>query len=112
MFRRALSFGVCLGFLVAQSTPAQERAAPLSALARMPVKEITIFKDGHAFLLHEGQLPTDAAGNVIMDYLPAPVLGTFWPYSSNKDLKLIGVTASQRKVLVEETAITLAQLLE
>ena len=89
-----------------------QQPAPLSALARMPVKEITIFKDGHAFLLHEGQMPTDAAGNVIMDYLPAPVLGTFWPYSSNKDLKLIGVTASQRKVLVEETAITLAQLLE
>ena len=78
----------------------------------MPVKEITVFKDGHAFLLHEGAMPTDAAGNVIMDYLPAPVLGTFWPYSSNKDVKLIGVTASQRKVLVEETAITLAQLLE
>jgi len=89
-----------------------QQPAPISALARMPVKEITIFKDGHAFLLHEGQMPTDAAGNVIMDYLPAPVLGTFWPYSSNKDLKLIGVTASQRKVLVEETAITLAQLLE
>ena len=89
-----------------------QQPAPLSALARMPVKEITIFKDGHAFLLHEGEMPTDAAGNVIMDYLPAPVLGTFWPYSSNKDLKLIGVTASQRKVLVEETAITLAQLLE
>ena len=66
-----------------------QQPAPLSALARMPVKEITIFKDGHAFLLHEGQMPTDAAGNVIMDYLPAPVLGTFWPYSSNKDLKLI-----------------------
>ena len=89
-----------------------QQPAPLSALARMPVKEITIFKDGHAFLLHEGLMPTDAAGNVTMDYLPAPVLGTFWPYSSNKDLKLIGVTASQRKVLVEVTAITLAQLLE
>src|SRR6185436_3772979 len=68
-----------------------QQPAPLSALARMPVKEITIFKDGHAFLLHEGAMPTDAAGNVIMDYLPAPVLGTFWPYSSNKDVKLIGV---------------------
>ena len=100
-----------LVFLFAAAAVAQQ-PAPLSALARMPVKEITIFKDGHAFLLHEGVMPTDAAGNVIMDYLPSPVLGTFWPYSSNKDLKLIGVTASQRKVLVEETAITLAELLE
>ena len=46
----------------------------------MPVKEVTVFKDGHAFVLHEGAMPTDAAGNVLMDYLPSPVLGTFWPY--------------------------------
>ena len=30
------------------------------APASMPVKEITIFKDGHAFVLHEGEMPTDA----------------------------------------------------
>ena len=59
----------------------------------MPVKEVTVFKDGHAFVLHEGALPTDAAGNVLMDYLPSPVLGTFWPYSSNADVKLVGVVA-------------------
>jgi hypothetical protein len=53
------------------------RAAPLGTLAKMPVKEITVFKDGHAFVLHEGPLPTDGAGNVVLDYLPAPVLGTF-----------------------------------
>ena len=63
-------------------------------------------------MLHEGTLPTDAAGHVVMDYLPTPVLGTFWPYSSNKDAKLAGVVAGQRRVLVEETALTLAQLLE
>jgi hypothetical protein len=40
------------------------------------------------------------------------VLGTFWPYSSSKDVKLVGVTASQRKVVVERTALTLAELLE
>ena len=29
---------------------AAEPAAPLSALARMPVKEVTVFKDGHAYV--------------------------------------------------------------
>src|SRR5438876_9918757 len=112
MFRRALSFGVCLGFLVAQSTPAQERAAPLSALAKMPVKEITIFKDGHAFVLHEGKMPTDASGNVLLDHLPTPVIGTFWPYSADKNAKLLGVTAARRRVLVDQTALVLRDLLE
>ena len=40
--------------------------------ASMPVRELTIFKDGHAFVLHEGNMPTDESGNVVLDYLPAP----------------------------------------
>lgn len=54
----------------------------LSALQKMPIKELTVFKDGHAFVLHEGTMPTDAAGNVVLDYLPTPVVGTFWAYAS------------------------------
>ena len=84
---------------------------PLSALAKLPVKEITIFKDGHAFVLHQGTLPTDGAGNVQMDYLPTPVLGTFWPYSSDRNVKLTAVTSSPRKALVEKTALTIPDLL-
>jgi hypothetical protein len=89
-----------------------EEAQPLSALARMPVKEITVFKDGHAFVLHEGKLPTDPSGNVPMDYLPTPVIGTFWPYSADRNVRLTAVTASQRRVLVERTALSLRELLE
>jgi hypothetical protein len=87
-------------------------AAPLSALAKMPVREVTVFKDGHALLLHEGKMPVEASGDVLMDYLPAPVLGTFWPYSADKDLKLTAVVAGQRKVLVERTSLSLRELLE
>jgi len=89
-----------------------EQAAPLSALARMPVKEITIFKDGHVFAMHQGKMPTDGEGNVLMDYLPTPVLGTFWPFSANKDVKLSAVVASKRKVLVERTSLTVRELIE
>ena len=102
----------CAALLACAASIAAQGPAPLAALARMPVKEITVFKDGHAFVLHEGTLPTDAAGNVVMDYLPTPVLGTFWPYSANKDVKLAGVVAGQRRVLVEETALSLAELLD
>ena len=69
----------------------------------MPVKEVTVFKDGHALMLHEGRMPVEGSGDVLMDYLPAPALGTFWPYSADKDAKLSAVLAGQRKVLVERT---------
>ncbi len=98
-----------LALLIFSGSSAAQAPAPLAALARMPVKEVTVFKDGHAFVLHEGALPTDTTGNVLMDYLPTPVLGTFWPYSSNKDVKLTSVVAGQRRVLVEETALSLAE---
>jgi hypothetical protein len=102
----------CATLLAGAASLAAQTPAPLAALARMPVKEVTIFKDGHAFVLHEGALPTDTAGNVLMDYLPSPVLGTFWPYSSTTDAKLVGVVAGQRRVLVEQTALSLMELLD
>jgi hypothetical protein len=89
-----------------------EPPTPLRALARMPVQEVTVFKDGHAFVLHAGKMPVDENGNVAMDYLPAPVIGTFWPYAADKKARLTAVTASQRKVLVERTALNLKELIE
>ncbi|MCI0488080.1 MAG: hypothetical protein L0229_15930 [Blastocatellia bacterium] len=93
---------------IAATRPAALPAAP----AQMPVKEITVFKDGHVFVLHEGAMHTDDSGNVLMDYLPSPVIGTFWPYSSNKNVKLTSVLAGQHRVNVERTALNLRELLE
>ena len=55
----------CAVLLIGAASLAAQAPAPLAALARMPVKEVTVFKDGHAFVLHEGAMPTDAAGNVL-----------------------------------------------
>jgi len=96
------------GEAVASASPAP---ATVTA-AQLPVKEVTVFKDGHAFVLHQGRMPTDAAGDVVMDYLPAPVIGTFWSYSADKNLKLSGVVAGQRRAIIERTALTLRELLE
>lgn len=96
----------------AAAARAGQDAPPLSALGRMPVKEVTVFKDGHAFVLHQGTLPTDAAGSVLMDYLPAPVLGTFWPYSAAKNAKLTAAVAGQRRVTVERTPLSIRELIE
>jgi hypothetical protein len=89
-----------------------EKAAPLSTFGKLPIKEITVFKDGHAFVAHEGEMPTDEQGNVAMDYLPTPVIGTFWPYSAEKRARLVSAVASQKRVLVERTALNLRELLE
>src|SRR5882724_6208246 len=87
-------------------------AAPKNEFFKLPIKEITVFKDGHAFVLHEGSLPVDEAGNVAMDYLPAPILGAFWPYSVDKTVKLTGVIAGQQKVSVERTALDIETLIK
>jgi hypothetical protein len=57
-------------------------------------------------------LPTDTSGNVVIDYLPAPVIGTFWTYSADKTVKLSSVVAGQRRATIERTALSLRELLE
>jgi len=102
-----------IAFSALAACPAAAQPAPkASALARLPVREVTVFKDGHAFVLHEGTMPTDGAGNVLLDYLPSPVVGAFWPYVPGKDARLTAVTASRRSLLVERTALTHRELLE
>jgi hypothetical protein len=89
-----------------------EPVPPPGTFAKLPIKEITVFKDGHAFVAHEGEMPTDDRGNVVMDYLPAPVIGTFWPYVADKRATMRTVVAGQRRVAVEHTALNLRELLE
>ena len=79
-------------------------------LSKLPVREVTVFKDGHAFVLHEGALPVDAAGELVLDNLPTPVVGTFWPYQVNG--KLRGVVASREPVTAQRTALSVYELLK
>lgn len=106
----------------ASSLRAQEMTAPISspmsspissdALAKMPVREITVFKDGYAFVLHEGTLPTNRDGNVVLDALPTPVLGTFWPYAADDKTHLGSVIASRRRIAAQKTALGIRDLIE
>ena len=103
---------LALWMLCVSLTPARAQAEPAAALTRMPIKEVTVFKDGHAFVLHSGRMPTDSSGDVLMDYLPIPVMGTFWPYSNDTSCKLTSVIASQRRASVDRTALSVRELLE
>ncbi len=106
-------FSCCTFSLLRDNACLRPRDAPpaADALAKMPVKEVTIFKDGHALLLHAGKMPTDSNGNVLLDNLPSPVLGTFWPYSADPGVKLTAVTAGQRRVSVNHTPLSIPDLI-
>ncbi len=98
---------ILLAPFVAAAAQSPRPAAPLS---RLPVKEVTIFKDGHAFIVHEGRLPTDPAGNVSIDQLPTPVLGTFWPFATDRAATLVATVAGRQQVRGERPAVSLADL--
>jgi hypothetical protein len=109
LLKSACLFGLCALLLVQAALAV---SVPEGALANMPVKEITAFKDGHVFVLHEGKAPTDDKGNVVLDYLPRPIIGTFWAYSANPKVKLSAVVSGRRIVSVDRTALTIRELIE
>ena len=104
--------GALTAIFLGWSAIAVDKAVPLGTFAKLPIKELTVFKDGHAFVAHEGELPTDEHGNVLMDRLPTPVIGTFWPYSADPRANLTSVVAGQQRVKIDRTALNLRELLE
>lgn len=110
MIRWTLVLLVCVARCVVMVAEDPPQAKP--TLSRLPVREATVFKDGYAFVLHRGTLPTDAKGAVALDYLPHPVLGTFWPASFDPKARLLAVTAARRRVQVARTALTMRDLLD
>ncbi len=88
-------------------------AAAEPVLETLPVREVSVFKDGHAFVLHRGTIPVAAGGTARLDRLPAPLLGTFWVGGIDEGrggVTVAGVTAAQARVRVERTALTLPEL--
>lgn len=61
-------------------------AAAGSAGADLPVREVTVFKDGHAMLVHEGTVELGEGGVVTVADLPVPVLASFLPYAEGDGL--------------------------
>jgi len=55
---------------------------------------------------------TNEEGDVVLDRLPRPVIGTFWPYCREAKAKLKSVVAGARLVVTDETALTIPELLE
>ncbi len=75
----------------------------------LPVREVTVFKDGHAYLIREQALPADGSAQVVLDDLPRPVLGTFWPYATG-GARLLSAKAGRDTLARELPAIDLRQI--
>ncbi len=93
---------LCFAALLGSTVPARA----------MPVKEVTVFKDGHVFVLHQGRMPTNAEGDVSLDRLPRPLIGTFWAYSADERAKLTSVTSVSETVSLRRTSLSVQSLLE
>ena len=89
---------------------ADEKNVPSSSVNDLPVREVTVFKDGHAFVLHRGTVPTHE-GRVHLTFLPSPVIGTFWPFSADNRVKLRSAKAGQETLESKRQATDVSQLL-
>jgi hypothetical protein len=103
---------LCLALLSAcLSATAQDKPDATLRSEALPVREVTVFKDGHAYLLREARLPANANGELVLDELPIPVMGTFWPYASN-GARLVYAKAGNEKIESDVEVLDLRQLIE
>ncbi len=105
-----IRYGLAVVLLLAGVGVAED--AGRAVYDKLPVKEVTVFKDGHAYVLHEGQMTTDGKGNVLLDTLPNPVMGTFWAYSVQPGAALTSVMSSRQDLDVEKTSASLEDLVK
>jgi len=92
--------------VLAAALPAQKPATP----STMPVRELTAFKDGHAYVLRDTILQKTAAGTVVLNELPTPVLGTFWPFVSGGDARLVSARSGRDEVTADRPAVNVLEL--
>lgn len=93
----------------AQAESKPSKTSTLTGMSALPVREVTIFKDGHALVTREGKVAIDGDGNATIGNLPRPVLGTFFPYSP--DHRIAEVRAGRKKFATPKTSLTIPEML-
>ena len=77
----------------------------------LPLREITVFKDGNSFVRAEAELPVSAENVVVHAAVPKALLGTFWPYVPAGGPRLVAATSGRSAVRVTKTALDLRELI-
>lgn len=89
------------------SVLARAQAPSPIAATKLPVREVTVFKDGHAYVVRDAALPAGGNGEIVLDELPEPVLGTFWPFASD-GARLVSAKAGRETTTTEVAATDVA----
>lgn len=105
---RMRTLAVAIVSTFAGSVAAQQPAR--LATEQLPVREITAFKDGHAYVVREAPLPAGST-SLVIDELPVPVLGTFWPFATG-GASLVSAKAGTETVKETKTALDLRQVVK
>ncbi|MFN6147742.1 MAG: hypothetical protein ACK5AL_15395 [Planctomycetota bacterium] len=96
--------------LLLAAAAAQSPAPPAGPAADpLPVREVTVFKDGHAWVLRERPLAAADGQEVVLDELPQPLVGAFWPYAVD-GARLVSAKAGMTTVRRDATVMDLRQL--
>jgi len=88
------------------TTTAQEKKDPLKT------KSVSIFKNGSAFFIKNGEVKTKDGSYVMTDNLPRALFGTFWIHSSNDELKHITSYSDIVTTKTESIARNFVELLQ
>jgi hypothetical protein len=98
-------------FALLLTAAAAQTPAPATGPVRdpLPVREVTVFKDGHAWVLRERPLAAADGQEVVLDELPQPLVGAFWPYAVD-GARLISAKAGMTTVRSDATVMDLRQL--
>jgi hypothetical protein len=105
---------VCLGGLSLEDVHADDDAPQAVGELRLETERVVIFKDGYSLFVRKARATADAEGNVHTFEVPdAAVLGSFWAFSTDK--QLVGMKAqfvTERDKRDEEAScITILELL-
>ena len=96
-------------FLLLAACVAQAPVPSGPAADPLPVREVTVFKDGHAWVLRERPLVAADGQEVVLDELPRPLIGAFWPYAVD-GARLVSAKAGTTTVRSDATVMDLRQL--
>ncbi len=98
---------IAFGLVLANALPAQ----PPTPASKLPITEVTVFKDGHSFVVRRGRAAVDARGHAVLEELPQPLMGTLWPFAAG-GARLAAVVAGKRVEPTRRPAVGVRALIE
>ncbi len=92
--------------LLSTNTPASQ-----GILNGLPVSEVTVFKDGHIFVEHKGDLTINDEGKASLENLPQALFGTFLPFIESDEVVLRRVSSGRKEVSGNRSVNNMTELL-